>query len=202
MNMRLIFIRHGQTTGDVEDRYGGAYDDLLSPEGELQAEQLVGELAEHGIQHIYSSPLKRANQTAQQLAAKVGCPLTTVDGLKERNQYGPLTGVTKAQARQQSPDLVEALKDRLNTLPGAESYAAASQRMSRAYTDVVSNAEAEGHTCVAAVWHGGGLRVLFRDILKLGELREIGDCCWVELERATPVSAFVIKRAERISFGF
>lgn len=27
------------------------------------------------------------------------------------------------------------------------------------------------------------MRVLFREILRLGELQKIGDCCWVELER-------------------
>lgn len=56
--MHLIVIRHGQTTGDVEDRCGGAYDDLLSPEGEAQVRQLAEELAGKGIQQIYTSPLR------------------------------------------------------------------------------------------------------------------------------------------------
>lgn len=30
---KFLFIRHGETTGDVEDRYGGTYDDALSPNG-------------------------------------------------------------------------------------------------------------------------------------------------------------------------
>ena len=73
--MRLIFIRHGETTGDIEDRYGGAYDDLLSPCGEEQVRQLADELAASGIEKIFSSPLRRAQQTAQGLAKKVGCPI-------------------------------------------------------------------------------------------------------------------------------
>lgn len=200
--MRIIFIRHGQTTGDVENRYGGSYDDLLSPEGESQVDQLVKELAGHNIQHIYTSSLKRAQQTAQGIAAKTGCPITIVDDLKERDQYGSLTGMEKTQAKQQYPDWVEALKDRLNTLPGAESYMAASQRMSQAYAEVLTAMKAQGHTCAAIVWHGGGMRVLFRDILKLGELNEIGDCCWVEMEQASPSSAWTIKQAQRIGFAF
>ncbi len=63
--MHIIVIRHGQTTGDVEDRYGGAYDDALSPEGEAQVRQLAEELAGKGMQQIYTSPLQRAEQTAQ-----------------------------------------------------------------------------------------------------------------------------------------
>lgn len=200
--MRLIFIRHGQTTGDVEDRYGGAYDDALSPEGEAQVRQLADELAGKGIQQIYTSPLQRAQQTAQGLAAKVGCPVAVVEGLKERNQYGRLTGMTKAEARLAHPDWVEALKDRLNTIPEAESYAEASARTSAAFAEVLTQAQAAGHTCVAIVWHGGGMRVLFRDILKMGELSHIGDCCWVELERATATSPFTITNAQRIGFEF
>lgn len=195
---RLIVIRHGQTMGDVEDRYGGAYDDVLSPEGEAQVQKLAEELAGKDIQQIYTSPLKRAQQTAQGLAAKIGCAVMLVDGLQERNQYGQLTGMTKAEARQKHPDWVEALKDRLNTLPGAESYAEASQRTAQAFAKVLAQAETASHSCVAVVWHGGGMRVLFRDILKMGELREIGDCCWVELEySAEGVRLGVMTRLER-----
>lgn len=200
--MRLIVIRHGQTTGDVEDRYGGAYDDVLSPEGEAQVQQLVAELAGQGIQQVFTSPLKRAQQTAQGVAAQAGCPVTVIADFKERDQYGALTGMTKTQARQQHPDWVEALKDRLNTLPGAESYAAASARTSAAFADVLAQVEAAGHDCVAIVWHGGGMRVLFRDILQWGELTQIGDCCWVELQRPHPTQNFTIKNSQRIGFEF
>jgi broad specificity phosphatase PhoE len=110
--------------------------------------------------------------------------------------------MTKAEARQLHPDWVEALKDRLNTIPEAESYTEASTRTSVAFADVLAQAQAAGHTCAAIVWHGGGMRVLFRDIFKWGELNQIGDCCWVELERATPTSAFTIINAQRIGFEF
>ena len=200
--MRLIVIRHGQTIGDVEDRYGGAYDDALSPEGESQVRQLADELASKGIQRVFTSPLQRAQQTAQGLAAKAGCSIAVVDSLKERNQYGQLTGMTKAEARQQHPDWVEALKDRLNTIPEAESYTEASTRMTQAYAEVLAQAENAGHNCVAIVWHGGGMRVLFRDILKMGELSQIGDCCWVELEQTESHVSFNIKNSQRIGFDF
>lgn len=35
--MKIYLIRHGQTTGDVEDRYGGAYDDELTDKGKNEA---------------------------------------------------------------------------------------------------------------------------------------------------------------------
>lgn len=90
----------------MEDRYGGAYDDLLSPEGERQVKQLVSELKDRGIKQVFSSPLKRARQTAEGLANAVGCEVTVIDDLRERSQYGPLTGMVKADAKAQYPDLV------------------------------------------------------------------------------------------------
>lgn len=38
--MKIYLIRHGQTTGDVEDRYGGAYDDELTDKGKNEAPQI------------------------------------------------------------------------------------------------------------------------------------------------------------------
>lgn len=196
--MRLICIRHGQTTGDVEDRYGGAYDDLLSSLGEDQVRELATELKDAGIEKIFASPLKRAQQTAQGLANEIGCPIVTIDGLRERDQYGAMTGMIKSDAKVQFKDLVEQIKDRLFTAPGAESYVEASMRVSKTFKDVLDQAD----HCSAIVWHGGCMRVLFRDILKMGELLEIGDCSWVELERSDALSPFFIKQYKRIEFAF
>jgi probable phosphoglycerate mutase len=193
--MKLIVIRHGQTTGDVEDRYGGAYDDSLSAEGKRQVETLATELAGKGIEAIFASPLLRAQETARILAGKVGCGVKVDPDLRERDQYGALTGMVKAEARLKHPDLVELVKNRLSTLPGAESYADASARMARGFERVA----ASGHDCAAIVWHGGGMRTLFRDILQKGEI-QFEDCCWVELE-GTP-GAFSIGPAARLTFGF
>ena len=191
---KIFLIRHGQTTGDVEDRYGGAYDDLLSPEGEQQAIQLSVELKDHGIQQIFSSPLKRAQQTAQALADITKYKVVTIDGLRERDQYGLLTGMIKSDASKKYPGLVEQVKNRLNTLPNAESYNDASQRTIVAYNHIMTQLG----SCAAVIWHGGGMRILFRDILKVGELKTIGDCCWVELHRDSKDSEFEIGKMCRI----
>lgn len=191
---RLFVIRHGQTTGDIEDRYGGDYDDLLSPEGERQVVRLCEEIKNFCIQDVFSSPLKRAQQTARALANAANCDVITIDGLRERNQYGPLTGMTKSEARDRYPDLVEQVKDRLQTIPGAESYSDAAQRMKSAYYTAVSRMP----SCAAIVWHGGGMRVLFREILRAGELKEIGDCGWVELEQDSDNVEFTIKKLCRL----
>lgn len=176
--MRIIFVRHGQTTGDLENRYGGDYDDSLSALGKNQAQELPLELKDKGIDLIISSPLIRAKETAL-ILSQLACPIIIEPGFKERNQYGILSGMTKSEAKIKYPDLVEQLKDRLNTIEGAESYQVFSERITKTYEDLVTENK---HLSVAVIWHGGPMRVLFRDILNIGELVEIGDCAWTELD--------------------
>lgn len=191
--MKIFFIRHGQTTGDVEDRYGGNYDDYLSPEGKKQLDSLLEELKDKNIDLVISSPFKRAHESAQVIAHIFDCSVIVENDIKERNQYGILTGLVKSEAKAQHPDLVEKLKDRLNTIEGAESYENFRERIEKAFNNIASD---QKHDCIAVVWHGGPMRVLFRDILKKGELKEVGDCCWVMLEKEN--DQFVIKDSRRI----
>lgn len=194
--MKIIFIRHGQTTGDLEDRFGGDYDDSLSESGKNQALQLPLELKDKGIELIISSPLKRAKETAL-ILSQLTCPIIIEPGFKERNQYGILSGMIKSEALVKYPALVEQLKDRLNTIEGAESYQAFSERITTTFQALINNNK---HQCLAVIWHGGPMRVLFRDILKIGELLEIGDCAWTELEITKEKIAVInIKRLEQAS---
>ena len=68
--MRILLIRHGESTGNVAGRMAGHSDDGLSPQGVQQSMQLGRWL--HGQSwppsHIYTSPLRRAQETLQQLA--------------------------------------------------------------------------------------------------------------------------------------
>ncbi len=53
--MKIYLIRHGQTTGDVENRYGGSYDDELSDKGEIQVHELADRIGNSGIQILLCS---------------------------------------------------------------------------------------------------------------------------------------------------
>jgi broad specificity phosphatase PhoE len=178
--MKILFIRHGETTGDVENRYGGNYDDHLSEKGVGQSKRLAEALKDRGVEVLFSSPLLRAQETAKIIAQQTGSRIATEAGLRERNQYGKLTGMTKEEAKKLYPEQVELLKDRLNTIDEAESYEDFSERIAKEFERLTENTE---HKNIAIVSHGGPLRVLFRDILKWGELKEIGDCSFVELEK-------------------
>ena len=175
--MKIFFIRHGETTGDVENRYGGIYDDQLSAHGIEQGQELAEILKNKGIEIIYSSPLIRAIETAKILAREINCAIEIEDNLKERNQYGILSGLEKEEAKEKYPQLVGLLKDRLNTMQGAESYEDFSQRISQVWEKIISENKFQ---TICLLSHGGPLRVLFRDILKLGEIDRIENCAFAE----------------------
>ena len=195
--MDIIFIRHGQTTGDLENRYGGGYDDHLTPEGRRQSESVREELKDKKIDLIICSSFIRARETAD-IISQAMIPVVAENDIKERNQYGILTGMIREEARQKFPDLVEKLKDRNNTIEEAESYEDFRKRIEAAFDRLTSDSS---HACIGVIWHGGPMRVLFRDILKKGELgKEIGDCAWVELRKDK--DQFVIEDSKRIEFLF
>ena len=79
--MELILVRHGlPLRREVVD---GPADPELSPEGFDQAARLANYLATEKIAAIYSSPMKRAVQTAEPLAQTTGLPISIVDEVAE-----------------------------------------------------------------------------------------------------------------------
>lgn len=196
--MRIILIRHGETTGDLEDRYGGDYNDHLSEEGQRQSRALALELKDKKIETLFVSPLARAQETMAALSSQLFCRMVPEAALKERNQYGILTGMTKAEAMEKHPELVELLKDKYNTIEGAESYEDFRKRVEAVFGRLVAQ---NPYATIALITHGGFFRVMFRDVLKKGELgNPIGDCAWVELEKKG--EEFVIQDSKGVEFSF
>lgn len=68
MSCRLIFVRHGQSMGNLNNTYLGHTDLDLSPLGKKQAELTCEFLSKREIHKIYSSDLLRAYNTALPLA--------------------------------------------------------------------------------------------------------------------------------------
>lgn len=175
--MILYIIRHGQTTSDPEDRYGGDHDDHLTGLGIEQAVALANTLKDSGIEFVYHSPLIRAAETAEFLKHRLKVGGGVLEKWKERNSYGPLTGMKRNEAKVLHPDLAELVKDPRNTIPGAESY--------KDFCDRIQNALEEAQNLpfntAAIITHGGPLSLIFREVFNKGEVAN-GDCCFVKLE--------------------
>src|SRR5512136_1127951 len=72
---RIFMVRHGATQLSAEDRFAGAVNVELSPEGIFQAERLAVRLADDSIRAVYCSPMARTVHTATILAKPHNLPL-------------------------------------------------------------------------------------------------------------------------------
>ena len=176
--MKIFLIRHGETTGDLEERYGGDYDDHLTDRGMKQAEALADNLRNNNIERIFTSPRIRARETSQIVANNLSVPVEVVEDLRERNAYGVLTGMTKAEASERYPKEVESLIDYSSNIAGAEKYEDFKSRVINIFGELCHRPL----NTIAIITHGGVVRCFTREVLKLGEFKSLGDCAIIELD--------------------
>ena len=103
MKKEFYVFRHGQTDMNL----GSGIDVPLNETGLQQARQLAEELRFSGIQAVFSSPLKRAVQTAEIVAESLRAPLKIEDGLIE-GCFGAAEGKTKQEIHTLFPDIAPA----------------------------------------------------------------------------------------------
>lgn len=119
----VLLIRHGQSEGNAERRFGGHTATPLSFRGRKQANATAEALKNDSISVIYSSDLARAVETARPLATATRLPIITTEAFRERS-VGVMEGLTFEAAAQQHPDEYAALlrRDFEHVLSGGESY--------------------------------------------------------------------------------
>jgi len=120
---RLYLVRHGQSAGNAEGRFGGHGTTPLSELGVQQAEKTARLLAKEGVDIIYSSDLLRAVQTAEPLGKLLGIAVNATADFRERH-VGVLEGLTFDESRDAHPKDYYALINRNinHVISGGESY--------------------------------------------------------------------------------
>lgn len=138
LTTHVVIIRHGQSQGNAEGRFGGHTDTPLSPQGHRQAQATAKALASENFAVIYSSDLTRAIETAAPLAKLSGAPLETTESLRERS-VGVMEGLTFEEAAEQHPEQYQALlrRDFEHVLLGGESYRQTLDRASRKLDEAI-----------------------------------------------------------------
>jgi broad specificity phosphatase PhoE len=84
--MLQYLVRHGESLSNAEERVQGQADVELSPLGRRQAEAVAAwsrTLDAGTVSEVWSSPLKRARDTAQCIADAIGLPVRVEDRLRE-----------------------------------------------------------------------------------------------------------------------
>lgn len=155
--MRLLLIRHGQTSSNIEGLLDTALPGPgLTDLGREQAEALVATVADEAVDAVYASATTRARQTAAPLAAARGLTPVVREGIRELS-----AGVYEMRGDR------EAVRGYLDTIfawtdgrtdvrmPGGESGAEALAR----FDAVVAEAAASGADAVAMVSHGAAIRM-------------------------------------------
>ncbi len=83
---RLYLVRHGENLANLTKEFSHRLVDYpLTPKGRLQAEQTAQALADKNIHEIYSSPLRRAVETAEIIGQSLGLPVSVLEAFREVN---------------------------------------------------------------------------------------------------------------------
>ena len=126
----LLLLRHGETPFSVDRRFSGTGDPELTPKGLAQAEGAALRLSRkpYDIEVIVTSPLRRARQTADAVAARADLKVAVDEGLREVD-FGDWEGHTFTEIQRRWPDELTAwLADPSVAPPGGESFEAAALR--------------------------------------------------------------------------
>jgi broad specificity phosphatase PhoE len=120
--VRLVLVRHGESTWNVEGRYQGRLDPPLSARGQAQAETLAKRLQreqleaqKQRIDTIVSSPLTRALETANICARELSLPVRRDDRLTEIS-HGEWEGRLREEIANRWPEMFTAWRTHPDTV--------------------------------------------------------------------------------------
>lgn len=152
---QIVLVRHGDTTGHSSIRYHGRNDVALSNRGRRQAESARDQLGDFHFDHIYSSSLARAWQTATVLVP--GARIETLDALQEID-FGRWEGLTREEIAEADPELFVAWNRGLLNFefPEGETQANFIGRVERGMETMLTT----GGESVLVVAHKGVVRIL------------------------------------------
>lgn len=158
---RIIAIRHGETSWNVDARIQGHLDIPLNDIGLWQAQRTGAALADETLDAIYSSDLQRALTTAQAVGSATGCSVQPDTGLRERS-FGSFEGRTFKEIEATQPE--QALRWRKRDPDFVPDDGGESLHMLRGRIQHTVDRLAAQHMGgqIALVAHGGVMDVLYR----------------------------------------
>lgn len=160
---RILLVRHGQSEGNAEGRFGGHTATPLSERGRLEAEATARALATENLTAIYSSDLSRAIETARPLAALTGLEINQTEAFRERS-VGVMEGLSFEEAATAHPEQYAALlhRDFEHVILGGESYRQMLGRVQRKLDEII-NTHTGGR--IAIFSHTGTICILILHLM-------------------------------------
>lgn len=119
----IYLVRHGQDQDNINKVLNGHRDTELTETGEKQAEEAGEKLKNANISVIYSSPLKRAYNTAKIIANKIGIKDIILDDRLMERDFGILSGKLIADIPKYSDKILKARNENyFLEVDGGETY--------------------------------------------------------------------------------
>ena len=194
---KIFFVRHGKTEWNNLFRYQGVTDIPLCEEGREQARKTGLRFAGAEIDAVISSPLSRAYETAENIAAHhVGIKVERLNLLEEVN-FGEWEGLTVKEIKERFGEELF-YKWRSNQLhvdaPGGESMEKLYERSAQVAKILLERPEYN----IVVVGHGAMLRGLFLPMLGLPR----SNIFWKTRIDNCSISAFSVEAGNRFVLAY
>lgn len=171
---KLVLLRHGQSTWNLENRFTGWVDVPLTEQGIEEAKEAGRKIKLAGIHldEAFTSALKRAHDTLTlclQTAGQEGLPTRYDQALNERH-YGDLQGLNKAETAVKFGDAQVLIWRRSYDVapPGGEALKdTAARALPYFETEIIPELKAGKNVLISA--HGNSLRAI---VMKLDNLTQ------------------------------
>jgi 2,3-bisphosphoglycerate-dependent phosphoglycerate mutase len=174
----LLLTRHGETDWNREHRFQGHADPPLNAAGREQARELSARLESEPLAAVFTSPLRRALETAEAVAGAHDIPVVPEGGLRECD-LGSWTGLTRSDVEQRDPEGFRRWLEYGHGWADGESYEELGERV---VATLLRIADSRDGATVAVVTHGGPIRATLAAAagVSYGEARlhspPIGNC--------------------------
>ncbi|HUP01774.1 MAG TPA: histidine phosphatase family protein [Gemmatimonadota bacterium] len=161
---RFLLVRHGETDYNAEGRWQGCRSDPpLNARGHAQAEAIADVLTGRRVEALYTSPQRRARETAALLSRRLVLEPLVIEDLREMD-HGEWEGKTKAEILARWAREFEAFEaDPLHVRrPGGDSY---EDLAARVWPTLERLADHHRGETIALVTHGGPVRLILSRVL-------------------------------------
>jgi broad specificity phosphatase PhoE len=162
--VKFFLVRHGETEWNKLGRFQGHQDINLNERGLAQAKETAKAAADWGLVAIYTSPLARTVQVAQEIAKVTPLPVSQEPGLMELS-LGDLEGVTGQEMREGWPEVFAAWRSNPEqvSMPNGESLAQLRNRAWRSILQIEQKHSADAS--VVVISHNFAIRSIIGELL-------------------------------------
>lgn len=165
MTTTIFIVRHGESTQNLNDVMSGITDAPLSEKGKEQCLLLSRYFQDLPVDKVFSSPLQRANQSAEIIFAQKKLPIQINDSLIEFD-YGNYEGYPRGDYQTSNDEIIKkwlAAPSNL-TFPGGSNTQVHAQKALFGLSELVNNNKG---SVIALLSHRTTIRLLVAQIIGL-----------------------------------